>query len=279
MRSKLAFLSICLILLATPALGCITNTPDAPATNSFTTIQTQVNTIQTDVNNLKTDVGKKVDLQTVTDLIKTFSGTGGGNTGYTKGEVYTRTEVDQAITTAINNLKTNPDQSWIKGGSSSVGGNSNVPLINNGDYSYRVYQKPGSPVYAGGQAYSWALEITNNTAKWKKLQLAGTLNPDTSVAGTGICTAWNNSFTSPSGTYFNCLNFALGSTNPTGVMPTYTTAGTPTPSIMFGAPGSNGTIFTLGAGEKKLIWVSLNLVYTSGVTQWMDPSWNISLSD
>lgn len=263
-----------IMLLALPLAGCVTDdskTAVNPITTQVTQVQNDLKNTQADVKALQDSVSKKVDLSTVTDLIKT-AGAAGASSGYSKAETYTRAEVD-GLLLALKN-----DQSWIKGSNSNTP-NTNVPLINNGDYSYRVYQKPSSPVYADGQTYSWALEITNNTGKWKKLQLAGTLNPDASVAGTGVCTSWNNSFTSPAGTFFNCLNYSLSGTNPTGVMPTYVTAGTPTPSIMFGSPGSNGTIFTFGAGEKKLLWVSLNLNYTSGVTQWADPTWNISLSD
>jgi hypothetical protein len=278
MINRLLLVLLSGLLLVLPASGCITDdskTTVSPITNDIATMKVQIATHGTDISKLRDYLSKKADSTRVDAL----AGTGGGTAGYSKAETYTQQQVNDAITTAITALKNNSDQSWIKVTPANLGANPNVPLINAGDYSYRIYQKPASPVYAGGQSYSWALEITNNTAKWKKVQIGGTLNPDTTVAGSGILTAWNNNYVSPSGTYFNCLNYVLATTNPTGVMPTYVTPGTPTPSVMFGTPGSNGSIFTFGAGEKKLIWISLNLIYASGVTQWLDPSWNISLSD
>ncbi len=294
---KLTFAILGLVVLLIPllAIGCET-TGTGTAAPVFITKETYdagINALQALINAKanQTDItalGTRLD----THITQTTT----ANT-YSKGELYTRAEVDAAIAAAVAALKAN--QTWITGstgGTSGGTGGGTIVTQNCGDGClYRVYQKPNSPVYIGGQTYAWALEITNTSNKWKKIQLSATLNPDSTISNTGVVVAWGTgpliagppiactnsagSYTNPCGTYFYCPNYALAGTNPNGVLPTYVTPGTPTSSIMFGPPGSNGAILTIGSGVKILIWVNLNLVYTTGVTQWLDPIWNVTLVD
>lgn len=85
-----------IMLLALPLAGCVTDdskTAVNPITTQVTQVQNDLKNTQADVKALQDSVSKKVDLSTVTDLIKT-AGAAGASSGYSKAETYTRAEVD-----------------------------------------------------------------------------------------------------------------------------------------------------------------------------------------
>lgn len=111
MKNYLPFI-IGLVILVMPfaLMGCETATPagTAPLVVSTETYNAGINALQAQIN----AKANQADLTTQTTRIDGLSSQGMGNT-YTKGELYTRAEVDAAIAAAIAALKSN--QAWITG--------------------------------------------------------------------------------------------------------------------------------------------------------------------
>lgn len=109
-KLSLAILGLLVLLIPLLALGCETGTPTQTA-SLFVTAETYnagINAMQGQLNGK----ANQTDLNTMATDVATLKGQGAGNT-YTKGELYTRAEVDAAIAAAVAALKAN--QTWITG--------------------------------------------------------------------------------------------------------------------------------------------------------------------
>jgi hypothetical protein len=109
---KLFFAILGLVILSVPfaLMGCETVTPAGTAPAYVNT-----ETYNAGINALQAQIATKADAATVvaqTARIDTIASQGAGNT-YTKGELYTRAEVDASIAAAVAALKAN--QTWITG--------------------------------------------------------------------------------------------------------------------------------------------------------------------
>ncbi len=160
-KLSLVILGLLVLLIPLLALGCETTTPagTAPAFVNTETYNAGINALQAAIN----AKANQSDIAAQTARLDAHIAQSTTANTYTKGELYTRAEVDAAIAAAVAALKAN--QTWITGstgGTSGGTGGGTIVTQNCGDGClYRVYQKPNSPVYIGGQTYAWALEITN----------------------------------------------------------------------------------------------------------------------
>lgn len=128
-----------IMLLALPLAGCVTDdSPDKTITPLLTEISNLKNLVTkntTDIAKLKEDVAKKADSSRVDNLATSIGKPANVDT-------YTKTEVDAAIASAINTLKSN--QSWITGNSGSGSGNLDDEIISSdGDLDLIVERAPG----------------------------------------------------------------------------------------------------------------------------------------
>jgi hypothetical protein len=166
MRNKVILLAISALLLILPAFGCITDDSKAPATSAAF-----VSTAQhaADVAALNASLAKKADQTSVDMLVKMMPAGGATATDtYPKTQLYTKAEVDAAISAATAGLKS--DQTWITktgGSTSTTGGSTGTPkgdvLSSNGDLELYLDKDMDDEIYINNaQAMTWFLTVKNN---------------------------------------------------------------------------------------------------------------------
>ena len=168
-----------IILLALPLAGCVTDdSPDKTITPLLTEISNLKNLVTkntTDVAKLKEDVAKKADSSRVDSLATSISKPANVDT-------YTKAEVDAAIASAINTLKSN--QSWITGSDSSSSGGSDTGTVIFTNNPVSIPQIFSSE--AGASSTPWIMTIKNNSSTWQYVKPVVQLNVASGQPGSRV---------------------------------------------------------------------------------------------
>jgi len=187
MRQIIIIIALALLSVL-PLAGCITD--DSPD-NTITPLSAELENLKTTVTNhttkiakLEEDVAKKADSSRVDNLVTSMGQQSGTFSGYTKAETYSRAEVDAAIASAINALKTN--QSWITGtGNTPQGGSDTGTVIftNNPVSIPQIFSSS-----SGASSSPWIMTIKNNSSTWQYVKPVVQLNvasgqPSSKVTG------------------------------------------------------------------------------------------------
>lgn len=158
-----------IMLLALPLAGCVTDdSPDKTITPLLTEISNLKNLVTkntTDVAKLKEDVAKKADSSRVDNLATSIGQSANVDT-------YTKAEVDAAIASAINTLKSN--QSWITGSDSSSSGGSDTGTVIFTNNPVSIPQIFSSS--RGASSSPWIMTIKNNSSTWQYVKPVIQLN-------------------------------------------------------------------------------------------------------
>jgi hypothetical protein len=169
MRSLLILVAILSIVIT--SMSCLptkTTTPtisakDVEQDTGIAEVKRSVQSL--DSNKVSADTFNTLKGRVDTMEVRVNAGVGGGNS-YDKSLLYTKAEVNQAITDAITALKAAPDQTWIKGGGGSSGGGTTTPFGNmissNGDLELYLEKDMDSELYVDdNQAETFFLSIKN----------------------------------------------------------------------------------------------------------------------
>lgn len=176
---------ICIIsLLAVVGLGCF---PSKPATTAATVSEkdaaqdASIASIKSSITSLDENKASKSSVNDVNDRISKI------NTASAPVDTYTKTEINAAIATAVNNAVANlkADQAWvIKSSSSGTGGSSGSSsddevIASNGELDVIEISNIGNEVYLeeGGSA-TWKLIVRNNDSVRHYFKLMADLAPE-----------------------------------------------------------------------------------------------------
>ncbi len=179
---KSLILVICAIFLILPLASCLPSATSQPS--NPVAYQTDITALKEADKNLDEGI-KKVDdrvtawadkVTAVETKIGILQAQPSANT-YSKDQLYTQQQVNDAITAAIKALKDN--QTWITG---STGG-STTPTATN-QIAVKIYSISPSMIYSAG-SYDMFVEMKNGYADAKKLVLTITMTPDNS--GARVC--------------------------------------------------------------------------------------------
>lgn len=124
MRSLLILMAV--LCVAITSMSCLPTKPTTPTISQKDVDQdTAIAEVRRSIQSVDSAKASNDVFNTLKGRVDTIevkvSSTGVGNS-YDKSQLYTKAEVDTAITAAITKLKADTDQSWIKGGSGGGGG-------------------------------------------------------------------------------------------------------------------------------------------------------------
>ena len=253
---KLTLSLLCLLVLLIPllALGCEETAPTgtAPLFVTSDALNTAMQQLQSQINNK----ANQSDLTAQATRIDNIASQGTGNT-YTKGELYTRTEVDAIVAAAVKALKDN--QAWITGsasggtGGGSTGGTTGqVTWITN----------PTNVQILGAAQVCYTVKITNSTGNWVYIRPIININAATGQSPTSV-TAIAISI-GGSAVNLATANFQFTPVFPTGVV-----------SSVVAIPTTGGN----GSGEFQLAANStVDLLVCVQITAAANIIWNIGTS-
>lgn len=261
-KLTLALLGLLVLLIPLLVLGCETATPTqtAPLFVTTETYNAGINAIQAGLNGK----ANQTDLNTIATDVATLKGQGAGNT-YTKGELYTRAEVDAAIAAAINALKTN--QAWITG---STGGTT-TPTTGG---TVTWITSPTNVQILGNTQVCYTVKVTNNIGNWVYVRPIINVNASTGQSPTTVTkleitiggSAVN--LTSASG-----VSTPVDPLNNFDFAPTIPTVSTVTSTTAIATRGGNGSgEFQLAANSTVDLLICIKITAAANII------WNIGTS-
>ena len=159
-KLSLSILGLVILLIPLLALGCETTTP-AATTPLFVTTETYnagINALQTLIN----AKANQADIVAQAARIDAHIAQSTAANTYTKGELYTRAEVDAAIAAAVAALKAN--QAWITG---STGGGTTGGSVTG---VVSITTNPASISVGSGTTMGFTIQITNGSNQWKYIR-------------------------------------------------------------------------------------------------------------
>ena len=173
---KIIIIMAVIAILALPSIGCITDDSKTATANPITTeiagLKSIVTSHTTDISKLKEDIGKKADSARVDSLVASIGQQSGASAGYAKNETYSRAEVDAAIASAVNTLKSN--QSWITGAGNVQQGGSDTGTVISTNNPVSIPQIFSSST--GASSSPWIMTIKNNSSTWQYVKPVVQLN-------------------------------------------------------------------------------------------------------
>jgi len=197
---------------------------------------------------------------------------GAGNS-YDKSQLYTKTEVDTAITAAITKLKADTDQAWIKG---STGTSGTVGTSPTGSVSFATTPAAIPQVYSaatgGGQSTFYTMKIVNSSSSWQYVKPIITMSVQSSYSAravTGLTVTMSSGACSMTGAIASPTP-ATSSVGNFSISPNAGAGATSTSSItIIPISGCNGTgEYQVGSGQSMDILVQISGLTTSDVTLW-----------
>lgn len=258
MIKKVFFIVICCIFLL--FTGCV-----APA-GSGTPAATPVQVVSDRLTVVESNYVKRDEFNAFgTRLVAVEARPSSSSDGYSKGETYTRNEIENKITalnSTISALETRIKALESGGSSGGSSGGGSTPTPTN-QVVVKTYSMTPSMIYGGGN-YDLFVEVKNGYADSKKIVLTVTLTPD--QANTKIQAYPNTKFFSDSA-------YITGSGDK---MATNVSAGdcvNLTNLVM----GTTNQIF-IGGNSSVLIPVKLLLTYCGGsITAIWTPTWSATV--
>ena len=257
------------LLLVIPILifagfACVSG-DDTPAADSITSklagMQATIVQHTTVIDSLKSDITNKASKSEIDDLNRKINNLpqGGGTTGYTKAEV------DQKVTDAVNNAVTalKNDQTWIKstgtGGGGTPSDTGTVAFTNNPVSIPQIFSSS-----SGGNSNPWIMTIKNNSSTWQYVKAMIQLNvasgqPSSVVNDVSLMGSGGNC--SLTGTYLVPGNFTFSPSNMGTVA---------TPSvIIFPISGCNGSgEWYIGPGQTQAYNMQIQGLKTPNPILW-----------
>ncbi len=260
--NKLWLLILVPILIS---LACVSSDDGAAADSLSAKIAAMQATIlqhTTVIDQVKSDLSSKASKSEIDDLNRKINNLpqGGSSTvSYTKAEVDQK--VSDAVNNAINGLKNNQD--WIKSTGTGGGGTPSdagtVAFTNNPVSIPQIFSSP-----SGGNSNPWMMTIKNNSTTWQYVKAMVSLNvasgqPSSIVTDVSLMESGGNC--SLTGTYLVPGNFTFSPSN----MGT-----TATPSIIiFPISGCNGSgEWYIGPGQSQAYNMQIQGLKTPNPILW-----------
>lgn len=258
------------LLLVIPLLltgfACVSSSDEGSGANSLASqiaaLTAKDTTLQSGIDSLRSDVNNKASKSEIDDVnrkINNLPQGGGATTGYTKAEV------DQKVTDAVNNAITalKNDQAWIKstgtGGTGAPSDTGTVAFTNNPVAIPQIFSSS-----AGGNSNPWIMTIKNNSSTWQYVKAMVSLNvasgqPSSIVTDVSLMESGGNC--SLTGTYLVPGNFTFSPSNMGTVS---------TPSvIIFPISGCNGSgEWYIGPGQSQTYNMQIQGLKTPNPILW-----------
>ena len=244
------FIILAVLCVAIIAMGCLPTKSAATVSQKDVDQDTAIAEVKRSVQSVDSSKASTTDFNTLKGRVDTMevkvNMSGAGNS-YDKTVLYTKTEVDAAIATAITNLKAATDQSWIKtgGGGGTTGGTSvtgSVIFTTNPVSIPQIFSSS-----TGGNSNPWIITINNQSTTWQYVKPMISLNvasgqPASLVDDVMLMSSGGNC--SCTGTFLIPGNFTFSPSNMNTVA---------TPSIIiFPISGCNGSgEWYIGPGQQQ----------------------------
>ena len=275
MRSLLILMAV--LCVAITSMSCLPTKSTTPISQKDVDQDTAIAEVKRSVQSIDSAKASTNDFSTLKGRVDTMEvkvNAGGSSNSYDKTVLYTKSEVDTAITAAITKLKADTDQAWIKtGGGGTGGGGGTSPT---GSVAFATTPVAIPQVYSAstgsGQSIFYTMKIVNSSPTWQYVKPIITMSVQSSYSArsvTGITITMSSGACSMTGSIATPA-VATSSVGNFSVSPNAGAGATSTSSItIIPISGCNGTgEYQVGAGQSMDVLIQISGLTTSDVTLW-----------
>jgi hypothetical protein len=251
-------------------LGCLPSKPATATVSSRDTEQdAEIAKVKSAITTLDEGKASKTALTDLSDRVSKIN----QGTAPDLSQYYTKSQVDTAVSTAVNNAITalKNDKPWNTSSGGSTGGTSQT-----GTVSFATTPAAIPQVYSaatgGGQSVFYTMKIVNSSGSWQYVKPIITLNVQSSYSSravTGITVTMSAGSCSMTGSK-TVADAATSSVGNFSISPNVGNGATSTSSLtIIPISGCNGTgEFQIGSNQSMDILIQISGLTTSDVTLW-----------
>lgn len=268
---KKSIIILCVLLIVSVlGLGCFPSKPATPTVSSRDTEQdSEISKIKSSITTLDEGKASKSALNDLSDRVSKITVSSAPDLS----QYYTKSQVDSAVSTAVNNAITalKNEKPWNTTSGGSTGGTSP-----SGSVTFATTPASIPQVYSastgGGQSVFYTMKIVNNSGLWQYVKPIITLSVQSSYSSravTGITVSMSAGSCSMTGSKTSA-DPATSSVGNFSISPNVGSGATSTSSLtIIPISGCNGTgEFQIGSNQSMDILIQISGLTTSDVTLW-----------